>query len=69
MIIPKWVSSFLSSRKLEPTDLRNEGFKWGFDERKMQPQLDIEKKDRSYLGETYLKFSRMNAEVMNIIFA
>ena len=67
MIIPKWVLSFIPRRKLETIDLRNEGFKWGFDERKMQPQLDTEKNDRSYLGETYLMFSRMNAEVMKII--
>ena len=53
MIIPKWVLSFIPHHKLEPTDLRNEGFKWGFDERKMQPQLGIEKKDKSYMGETY----------------
>ena len=69
MIIPKWVSSLISRRKLEPIDLRNEGFKRRFDERKTQPQLDTEKKDRSYLGETYLMFSRMNAEVMKIIYA
>ena len=69
MFIPKWVLSFIARHKLEPTDLRNEGFKRGFDEKKTQPQLDIEKKYRSYLGKTYLMFQRMNAEVMNIISA
>ena len=69
IINPKWVLSFISCRKLEPTNIRNEGFQWGFDERKMHSQLDTEKKDRSYLGEMYLMFPRMNAEVMKIISA
>ena len=67
MIIPKWVLCFIPRHKLEPTYLRNEGFKWGFDERKMRLQLDTENKDRSYLGETYLMFQRMNDKVMKII--
>ena len=67
MFIPKWVLSFEARRKLEPTDLQNEGFKRGFDERKTQPQSNTEKKDRSYLGKKYLMFQRMNTEVMKII--
>ena len=39
IINPKWVLSFITRRKVEPTDLRNEGFKRGFDERKTQPQI------------------------------
>ena len=54
--------SVITRHKLEPTDLRNEGFKRRFDERKTQHQLDTEKKDRSYLGKTYLMCQRMNAE-------
>ena len=69
MFIPKWVLSFITRCKLEPTDLWNEGFKRGFDERKMQPQSDTKKKDRSYLGKTYVMFQMMNAEVMKIISA
>ena len=26
MLIPRWVLSFIAHRKLEPTDLQNEGF-------------------------------------------
>ena len=44
MFIPKWVLSFIAHRKLEPTDLRNEGFKRGFVERKMQARSDTKKK-------------------------
>ena len=56
MLNAKWVLNFIARRKLEPIDLRNEGFKRRFDERKTQPQSDTEKKDRSYLGKTYLMF-------------